>query len=369
MKNRKQVETRSFDPSGHARPTEPAPSSLESLSSQGTVVPELVAAAALFARGRRVDEGRIAELVGVSVLELLHPDQRRMADDLPNILFREASAGPNDLSHLAFSRVAPTTHLGQLEDIVRVAGRLIEGLEVIVDYIPLLASRAEVSLERRRDELRLAIGHPADAIDEGRMSEAGVSLFKERIVDPLGIPRAIKRIELAYGARSQRGAYEAHFGVPVRVRTDRTALIFYPEAAEQTPRHAHPHTFRYLRESLDRLSSERASVSPRGALARLVRAIEFNGHDGLFGAADAASRARLSLRSAQRIMAAHGTSLRQAVEEFRARKALQYLGDGRLDTEEIAARLGYADARAFRRAFARWTGTTPSEARRRLTGL
>ncbi|MEO1234815.1 MAG: hypothetical protein AAFZ18_38570, partial [Myxococcota bacterium] len=124
MKNRKQVETRSFDPSGHARPTEPAPSSLESLSSQGTVVPELVAAAALFARGRSVDEGRIAELVGVSVLELLHPDQRRMADDLPNILFREASAGPNDLSHLAFSRVAPTTHLGQLEDIVRVAGRV-----------------------------------------------------------------------------------------------------------------------------------------------------------------------------------------------------------------------------------------------------
>jgi AraC-like DNA-binding protein len=45
--------------------------------------------------------------------------------------------------------------------------------------------------------------------------------------------------------------------------------------------------------------------------------------------------------------------------------ALRYLADRKLAIGEVAYLLGYSEPSPFHRAFRRWTGLTPSEARRR----
>ena len=75
----------------------------------------------------------------------------------------------------------------------------------------------------------------------------------------------------------------------------------------------------------------------------------------------------MSRRSLERSLADEGTSAGALIEDERKQRALAWLPA--LSVEEVASRLGYSDARAFARAFKRWTGLAPSEARARsITG-
>ncbi|MFJ9775185.1 helix-turn-helix domain-containing protein [Kitasatospora sp. NPDC101157] len=52
------------------------------------------------------------------------------------------------------------------------------------------------------------------------------------------------------------------------------------------------------------------------------------------------------------------------MDAVRHEQAARLLRDTRLPAQSIAARLGYADPRALRRAFQRWTGHTPDTYRK-----
>jgi AraC-like DNA-binding protein len=61
-----------------------------------------------------------------------------------------------------------------------------------------------------------------------------------------------------------------------------------------------------------------------------------------------------------------GTTLTDLIAEVRRDFALEYLRDPHMSIEELARCLDFSDARAFRRAFQRWTGLTPLAYRRSL---
>lgn len=66
-----------------------------------------------------------------------------------------------------------------------------------------------------------------------------------------------------------------------------------------------------------------------------------------------------SARTLRRRLAAEGRSFQQLLDDTRHQLAQDYLSRTRMNTEDIAAALGYSDAANFRQAFRRWTGTTP----------
>jgi AraC-like DNA-binding protein len=77
-----------------------------------------------------------------------------------------------------------------------------------------------------------------------------------------------------------------------------------------------------------------------------------------------AAHLHMSERSLQRRLASEGRVFDELLEGLRRELALRYLGDRAMAISEIADLLGYSEASAFHRAFKRWTGRTPSEARR-----
>ena len=72
----------------------------------------------------------------------------------------------------------------------------------------------------------------------------------------------------------------------------------------------------------------------------------------------------LSVRSLQRKLAEHGSSLVQLREEMRRELAGQYVRNSRLSVGEITYLLGFSEPASFTRAFHRWYGTSPSASRR-----
>ncbi|MFJ9370132.1 helix-turn-helix domain-containing protein [Nocardia sp. NPDC101769] len=74
----------------------------------------------------------------------------------------------------------------------------------------------------------------------------------------------------------------------------------------------------------------------------------------------------MSPRTLQRRLQAIGTSWRQEAESVRRENAMRLIRDTALPVQSVAARLGYTDARALRRALRRWTGHSAAEFRHRL---
>ncbi|SFA93256.1 Helix-turn-helix domain-containing protein [Amycolatopsis marina] len=68
----------------------------------------------------------------------------------------------------------------------------------------------------------------------------------------------------------------------------------------------------------------------------------------------------MSPRTLRRRLTEAGTSYRTLVDEVRQTLAEELLATGALSVEEVAVRLGYAEASSFIYAFRRWKGMTPS---------
>ena len=71
----------------------------------------------------------------------------------------------------------------------------------------------------------------------------------------------------------------------------------------------------------------------------------------------------VSPRTLRRNLALDNSSFQNLLDEIRRELALVYLSNSTISIDEIAARVGFAEARNFRRAFKRWTGNPPTEYR------
>lgn len=71
----------------------------------------------------------------------------------------------------------------------------------------------------------------------------------------------------------------------------------------------------------------------------------------------------LGARTLQRQLEALGTSFHALLEDVRRSHALHAVTETEQSVNQLAARLGYADAASFRRAFRRWTGLSPQRYR------
>ncbi len=73
----------------------------------------------------------------------------------------------------------------------------------------------------------------------------------------------------------------------------------------------------------------------------------------------------MSARTLSRRLDVEGTTYEDVVDELRRSLALQYLKDPGMSLSQIAWLLGYEGSTSFSHAFKRWTGHSPSVARKR----
>ncbi len=86
--------------------------------------------------------------------------------------------------------------------------------------------------------------------------------------------------------------------------------------------------------------------------------------------ADAACRVlRLSRRTLQRRLKAEKTSFKKVLQEVREVLAVNYLGDERLKSLEIAMLLGYSNISSFTTAFKSWYDMPPAQYRQKILSI
>ena len=156
--------------------------------------------------------------------------------------------------------------------------------------------------------------------------------------------------------------HERLFGTTVRFEQREDALIFERALLSHPIRSADLQLLRILEEHAQEILAELPKIDD--LVSRLEQFVVGALADDAASLSAAARALGMSTRTLQRRLQERGIVYARLVDEVRRRLSDKYLADGNLSLGEIAYLLGYSESSAFNRAYRRWTGRTPSAARR-----
>jgi AraC-like DNA-binding protein len=168
------------------------------------------------------------------------------------------------------------------------------------------------------------------------------------------------RVDLAYAAPEYAAEYARVFQCPVRFAQASNAFVTDIEWAARPLLTYDPLSHRQALEFMEiGFSREREKVDLFESVERAVR----QNLRELPTFSDIAKKLCLSERTLRRRLADNGMSYQELLDSVRKHRALEMLANPRLSIEQVAFEVGFCDSHNFRRAFKRWTGSTPSEMR------
>ena len=220
---------------------------------------------------------------------------------------------------------------------------------------------------RRDADVGIVSVHDLHGLGEISRLVVEYSLAKMHRLVELVMERPIRpsRMLLPYGAPEHADLYARVFDCDVRFDAGAIECAFEASVLETPCPNASELSRRMADEPCRRLLGSLESAEP--AIIRSIRAECLkDAARGLMPASDAiAERLGLSRRTLARRLAEVGTNWQAIVDDVRGRMAATFLATTTLTNDEIASRLGYADASSFGKSFKRWARASPLEYRRR----
>lgn len=205
-----------------------------------------------------------------------------------------------------------------------------------------------------------------DGLDPGRLGERCEAEFQladfvrciqAEIADEF-IPA---RVCFTHRAPRDARAHREYFGPGLVFGARRTELLLTAEVLARPIHTAHPGLVNVLSGHVAGL---RTDTAPEPYRVRIRRWLTVRLADQApTTAAEAARALLLSERTLHRRLATEGTTFREESEAVRRELAIDLVRTGVRPVKEIASLVGFADVRAFHRAYLRWTGTTPGRDR------
>ncbi|MFE3099536.1 helix-turn-helix domain-containing protein [Nocardia tengchongensis] len=248
--------------------------------------------------------------------------------------------------------------------------------------LALLASRT------LRDAIVVAVGYVdhgftigqlkfENADGEGRLqfedreaSADGRDLLAERVLagfqavghELYGIGVPLRRVSFRHSAPADITRYRSVFGIEPLFGTTVNELAFDSSYLDVPL----PHPTEQARSTCQRMCQELlARRYVRSGFAGVVRDLLVRDPGVIPDQSAVASELFVSPRTLSRRLNEEGTSFRTLLDEVRQVLSEELLDRTDMTTEQVAARLGYAEAASFIRAFRRWQGCPPQEYRAR----
>jgi len=157
--------------------------------------------------------------------------------------------------------------------------------------------------------------------------------------------------------------YERVWRTPVTFGAARNAIRMNPCWPTLPVEPESRYVFGVLSERAEALLTElQSSQSMRGRVEKELMPLL---HTGDVGMEKIAAKLGMSRQTLFRKLKTEGATFEKALEGLRRRLATHYLASKKVSVNETAYLLGFSDPAAFSRAFKRWTGKSPRDARRR----
>ena len=173
-------------------------------------------------------------------------------------------------------------------------------------------------------------------------------------------PFPSKRMIFPYRAPVHWRNYQRLFNCPLDFGADRSEWHFDAEVLDLPCPNANPVTAEICQQVCDTVLTERPGESD---LVRRIRVACLKSPNRFPPAAEIASQLGLSLRTFHRRLSDDQLSYQSIVDEMRRSLAIVLLENTRMSIDQVAERVGFADATSFRKAFKKWTDRSPTDFR------
>ena len=318
-------------------------------------------------RGRGIDADALITQVGLPVAVFDHPD---------NVI---PFAKLGELTHLAAERTGLSdiglracmqtglVMLGTVGYRVGNSATVGAGLASLQSYLHLHDEGAAPYFHR---EGSLAVlGYEVlepDLVGAEQIVFGALAIAANLLREICGVGFALLEVNFAYRAPSDTSAFSAHFAAPVRFDADRNAVVFDAAILGRPIAGAnalfHDFLTSQVREK-ERLGEGRVA---RDRIQRVMRTLLAT---ACISQDEVARAFGMNRRTFARRLQENGTTFRELLDAVRFDAARGLLRGSVVSLEDVANRLGYADATAFARAFRRWSGASPAVWRRKNVAL
>ena len=260
---------------------------------------------------------------------------------------------------LAIADATPAGAFGIVEYVCRSAPTLGDALTQWVRYLNLLDDAVGVGLVREGERAYLRVVRESEA-PAPASHELCFALVAKQAKQHAVTPFRITAVELVHAG--DPAAYRAWFDAPVTFGAEHTQLVLPATALASPLTSSDPALLQILTRAAEELRAR--APAPATFVAQVARVLADSLRSDEASIGQVAKRLGMTERSLQRRLKDEHTSFNAVREDVRKQLARRYLDD-KLAIAEISFLLGFSEPSAFFRAFKRWTGMTPLEARGR----
>lgn len=257
------------------------------------------------------------------------------------------------------TRLSLAAH-GPLGQLLSSGPTLADAWQALVRYHGLRVPLVQLACRVERDSfvIVLALDGAPEAVGQC-LTEAMAVTVQRGIELVIGRRLTEARWQFAGPAPAHAALYDRHLRGQWRFGAPETALRL-PRALMETPNpFRDPEAWAQALAHCETLTRSRTAESAAVTGERITRLLQQ--HPGrLWTLAEVAAHFHLSPRTLMRRLKAEGLTYQQLLDAELFRQAVPLLRTPGHGVESVAVALGYQEATAFRRAFRRWSGLSPS---------
>jgi len=262
-------------------------------------------------------------------------------------------------------RLQPSSH-GPMGYLVLSSPDVITALESFADYLPVRLPFSSVTMTHEGDWLTCTLGLKIDVKPKVRrlLQECFALMLQSVVESVLGRELVEAKIGLAHPQPTYHGLYSNYLHAPVHFSLSANTFQIPVELASYPNVAGHSDSYAVARDLCTRLLIQ-IPITSMSTTDR-VRRLLLSSPIGTLAATAVAQELFVTKRTLQRRLDQEGTSYREITEKLHSELAVRHLREADLTIESVAMLLGYCDSAAFRKAFHRWYGQSPSDYRRRF---
>jgi AraC-like DNA-binding protein len=261
------------------------------------------------------------------------------------------------------SQVVDPAALGVVGVTAQFSAALMPALLLLVRYALLIDENLQLSATLGPDGLRIAQAADAPVDWPQHYAEFFMAALLSLCRALTSKPFYACDVGFRHSAPADVTEHAHFFGCLPAFGTDETFLVIPTHVLDESLATCDPLRSRYLETRLEEMA--RARTSAPGALADVRSATRtLLSEQKPVTTAAVAVRLGLSSRTLQRRLNERGVTFAELLDSSRREAAMGAIARRHASIQEVALSSGFVDVKAFRRAFVRWTGLSPSEYRK-----